>query len=110
VDDRNYRPKHVELIEIINKLLLHLVGCLYYCINDARLHKHQTNLYGNLIWFIPASPYTKILTLPTLDGLWPVELAWRFLGQAITHAVETVWADRCVQQSVLEPVDLFMAV
>jgi len=30
-DGRNYRPKHFELIEIINKLsLLHLVGCLYY--------------------------------------------------------------------------------
>ena len=30
-DGRNYRPKQVELIEIINKpLLLHLVGCLYY--------------------------------------------------------------------------------
>ena len=28
-DGRNYRPKHVELIEIINKLLfLLLVGCL----------------------------------------------------------------------------------
>ena len=28
---RNHRPKHVELIGIINKpLLLHLVGCLYY--------------------------------------------------------------------------------
>ena len=41
-DGRNYRPKHVELIEIINKLLLlHLVGCLYHCISDARSHKHQ---------------------------------------------------------------------
>ena len=30
-DGRNYRPKHVELIKIINKpLLLHLVGYLYY--------------------------------------------------------------------------------
>ena len=30
-DGRNYRPKHVELIEITNKLLLlHLVGCLCY--------------------------------------------------------------------------------
>ena len=30
-DGRNYRPKHVELIGIINKpLLLYLVGCLYY--------------------------------------------------------------------------------
>jgi len=27
----HYRPKHIELIGIINKpLLLHLVGCLYY--------------------------------------------------------------------------------
>ena len=31
VDGRNHRPKHVELIEIINKpLLLHSVGCPYY--------------------------------------------------------------------------------
>ena len=31
-DGRNYRPKHVELTEIINKLLLlHVVGCLHYC-------------------------------------------------------------------------------
>jgi len=30
------------MIEIINKLLLlRLVGCLYYCISDARSHKHQ---------------------------------------------------------------------
>ena len=41
-DGRNYRPKYVELIEITNKLLLlHLVGCLYYFIRDARSHKHQ---------------------------------------------------------------------
>ena len=32
-DGQNYRPKHAELIGIINEtLLLHLVGCLYYCI------------------------------------------------------------------------------
>jgi hypothetical protein len=30
-DVGNHRPKHVDLIGIINKpLLLHLVGCLYY--------------------------------------------------------------------------------
>ena len=41
-DGRNYRPKHVELIEITNKLLLlHLVGYSYYCISDALSHKHQ---------------------------------------------------------------------
>ena len=43
-DGGNYRQKHVELIGSINKpLLLHLVGCLYYCINDARPYKHQIN-------------------------------------------------------------------
>ena len=32
-DGRNYHPKHVELIQITNKLLmLHLFSCLYYCI------------------------------------------------------------------------------
>ena len=42
-DRRNYRPKHVELIEIINKpSLLHLVDYLYYCIRDAWSRKHQT--------------------------------------------------------------------
>ena len=30
-DGRNYRPKRVELIGIINKpILLHLIGCLHY--------------------------------------------------------------------------------
>jgi hypothetical protein len=42
-DGRNYCPKHVELIEITNKLLLlHLVGCLYYSVRDARSHRHQS--------------------------------------------------------------------
>ena len=41
-DGGNYPPKHVELIEIINELLLlHIVGCLYYCFSDARSHKYQ---------------------------------------------------------------------
>ena len=41
-DGRNYCPKHVELIGIINKpLLLHLVGCLYYCISDTWAYKQQ---------------------------------------------------------------------
>ena len=45
-DGQNNFPKHVELIGIINKrLLLHLVGCLYRCISDARSNKHQ--LYTN---------------------------------------------------------------
>ena len=44
-DGRNYRTKHVELILIISKsLLLHLVGCLYYYISDARSYKYQTQM------------------------------------------------------------------
>ena len=43
-DGRNYRPKHVEVIGIINKLLLlHLDGCLYDCISDVRSYKNQSN-------------------------------------------------------------------
>jgi len=57
-DGRNYRPKHAQLIEIINKLLLLiLVGCLYYCISDARSHIHQT--YDNcLVKTFPQSSIT----------------------------------------------------
>jgi hypothetical protein len=41
-DGRNHRPKHVEWIGIVNKLLLlHLVGCLYYFIRDARSIRHH---------------------------------------------------------------------
>ena len=39
---QNNFPKHVELTGIINKpLLLHLVGFLYYLINDAPSSKYQ---------------------------------------------------------------------
>ena len=31
---------------LIKLLLLHLVGCLYYCISDARSHKHQTCVWN----------------------------------------------------------------
>jgi len=41
-DGLNNRPKHVELIGIINKpLLLHLVGCYIIYINNARSSKYQ---------------------------------------------------------------------
>ena len=51
-DGRDRRPKHVELIGIINKpLLLHLVGVYIIYINDARSSKYQiwkvnTNIQG----------------------------------------------------------------
>jgi len=48
-----HRPKHVEVIEITNKLLLlHLVGCLYYCIRDARSHKHQMQISTVICTFV----------------------------------------------------------
>ena len=40
-DGRDQRPKHVELIGIINKpLLLHLVGVYIIYINDERSNKY----------------------------------------------------------------------
>ena len=46
-DGQNYRLKHVELIGIINKLLLlHLVGCLYYCI-PSTFNCHLLYLWGH---------------------------------------------------------------
>ena len=41
-DGRDHRPKHVELIGIINKsLLLHLVGVYIIYSNDARSNKYH---------------------------------------------------------------------
>jgi hypothetical protein len=41
----DHRPKHVELIGIINKpLLLHLVGVYIIDVNDARSNKYQIEL------------------------------------------------------------------
>ena len=49
-DGRDQRPKHVELIGIINKpLLLYLVGVYIICINDARSNKYQIYELLNLI-------------------------------------------------------------
>jgi len=42
-DGRDHRPKHVELIGIINiPLLLHLVGVYIIYVNVARSHKYHT--------------------------------------------------------------------
>ena len=60
---RNYRPKQVELIEIINKpLLLHLVGYLYYCIRDARSQKHPI-CQSAIFWH-----YYELTLFSTLAG------------------------------------------
>ena len=52
-DGRNHRPKHVELIGIINKpLLLHLVGCLYFLYSVLALlavYSKYRLLYGSTL-------------------------------------------------------------
>jgi len=53
-DGQNNCPKHVELFEIINKLLLlHLFGCLYYLYQtNIKFKNNVVVLYGSLtIWF-----------------------------------------------------------
>ena len=41
-DGQDHRPKHVELIGIINKpLLLHLIGVYIVYVSDVRSNKHQ---------------------------------------------------------------------
>ena len=65
-DGRNYRPKHVELIVIINKKLLslHLVGCLYYCISDAQSQKYQICKEVVVMCF-----YVKLFLCYLMNGL-----------------------------------------
>jgi len=61
-DGRNYRPKHVKLIEITNKpILLHLVACLYYCFRDARPHKHQIYILFVFLAYIESGFYRGIV-------------------------------------------------
>ena len=63
-DGRYHRPKHVELIGIINKLLLlHLVGCLYYLqtsefganaaspLPPTHIHTHTQFIYPHIIQY-----------------------------------------------------------
>ena len=65
-DGRNYRPKHVELIGIINKpLLLHLVGCLYYVIYQLEPSIEQIGCS----WGYALVEYRLEASLPTGDFL-----------------------------------------
>jgi len=61
-DGRNHRPKHVELIGIINKpLLLHLVGCLHYCITSLRSRTFRVKAL-----LLVTLHYVKFAVWPTL--------------------------------------------
>ena len=61
VDGRNYRPKRVELIGIINKpLLLYLVGCLYYLYQLCTV-KQTSNVYTCISWLYYTSSNTPLM-------------------------------------------------
>ena len=47
---------------LIKLLFLHLVGCLYYCISDARSHKHQSTAECGVPDFYCKAPYGEAMT------------------------------------------------
>jgi len=52
-DGRNHRPKHVQLIGIVNKpLLLHLVGCLHYRGRECLLRGTNWNFKSDRYNFV----------------------------------------------------------
>ena len=73
---------------------MHLVGCLYYCINDARSHKHQI-----------ADPYNKarpvyspMLVRNVIRGMISVEVDLQRINAILMPFCETVatpMIDRC---------------
>jgi len=63
-DGRNYRPKHVALIEITNKfLLLLLVGCLYYSVSKLKPTTRHAN--DDTGW---SKTTSRILSVVNLNG------------------------------------------
>jgi hypothetical protein len=45
------------LVLLIKLLLLHLIGCLYYCISEAWSHKHQQELHSVVCKTLWSSSY-----------------------------------------------------
>jgi len=84
VDGRNYRPKHVELIEIIKKLLLfHVVGCLYYYYfrsteKTGKVEKSDISYSSTECGFCSASRPLNLWTCPSVRHM---------IGCRNTHAL-----------------------
>jgi len=73
-DGQNHHPKHVEMIEIINKpLLLHLIGCLYYLYQRYTVKKISKLIFAQLVrkcltyrnhkvhYYVTTSPLVPVL-------------------------------------------------
>jgi hypothetical protein len=73
-DGRDHRPKHAELIGIINKpLLLHLVGFYIIYVNDARSNKYHKYNYNctsfpelSLVW----NTNTQLVLVFSFNSYW----------------------------------------
>ena len=53
---------------LIKLLLLHLVACLYYCISDARSHKHQSKWL--VMWYKLQRAYYYVTTFGSLHDVY----------------------------------------
>ena len=73
------------MIEIINTnlLLLHLVGCLCYCIGDARSHRHEISL-GRFFFYFLSDEYEKEhkTKLDVIGCYRTLEIVWFLDGDA----------------------------
>ena len=71
---------------------MHLVGCLYYCINDARSHKHQSSLISCIMGQEIAPKDWYILTdLHGLTSLRTVLYRWFGLVRFMKICFRFVW-------------------
>ena len=70
-DGRNNRPKHVELIGIINKpLLLHLVCCLYYLYQCCTVKQISDKEIYLLIKYIKSVLWRVAKLLSYIEDAW----------------------------------------
>ena len=67
--NHNQTPGKYPKEYIQNLLFLHLVGCLYFCINDARSHKHQ--IYYDLIFHVSVKFCKHAISIIFWIVYWP---------------------------------------
>jgi len=71
---------------LIKLLLLHLIGCLYYGISDARLHKHQTEVNIYSLWVMHLQRSANSLVPNAATGQDPMPVT----SNSVPHTSQTV--------------------